>query len=621
MHLQDLLIYFFFIPLLGYIFSVLISKKRESALALTAIITSGVQLFGTIVFGAFWISNGQITLDIKQITILKTPDFDFYIAFIFDQNSFIYLLVGSVLTLLVSVFSKYYIHREQGYKKYFNNVQLFFVGYSVVVIAGNFETLFLGWELIGITSFLLISFYNNRYLPVKNAMKVVSLYRLGDVFLILSMWLSHHLWHGNISFYAIKNNPAKALMLINEHPALSISIALCIFIGASVKSAMYPFSSWVARAMEGPSSSSAIFYGSLSIHLGVFLLLRTYDFWSQIEYLNCLIIAIGLLTSFICNTIARAQSTVKTQIAYASITQIGLIFIEIGFGFNTFALIHFMGNAFLRTYQILVSPSVMNYLIHNQLFAAPRPVSKLKNAFATTLHMWSIKEFDMDTTLFKYLWQPFKQIGVYLNFLNTPWLFVFNISLLVLGTYLDINTFSTHQLLLDVFVYLFATIALILLLISFNERLSSKQAWVNVFLGHLFIMMSISINSHIELRYLLLYLLSICFFGFLGLFAISKLQSLTNKISLDTYHGSGKEHPKLSMLFLIACIGLIGFPISPLYIGIDLFLTYIEKHQYFIMGLVALSLIFIELSLLRIYTRLFCGIPDIVNEPTAFKSS
>ena len=142
MHLQDLLIYFFFIPLLGYIFSVLISKKRESALALTAIITSGVQLFGTIVFGAFWISNGQITLDIKQITILKTPDFDFYIAFIFDQNSFIYLLVGSVLTLLVSVFSKYYIHREQGFKKYFNNVQLFFVGYSVVVIAGNLYHVF-----------------------------------------------------------------------------------------------------------------------------------------------------------------------------------------------------------------------------------------------------------------------------------------------------------------------------------------------------------------------------------------------------------------------------------------------------------------------------------------------
>jgi formate hydrogenlyase subunit 3/multisubunit Na+/H+ antiporter MnhD subunit len=193
--------------------------------------------------------------------------------------------------------------------------------------------------------------------------------------------------------------------------------------------------------------------------------------------------------------------------------------------------------------------------------------------------------------------------------------------LLILGTYLDINTFNSHELLLETFVYVFASIALILLLLSFNERLSSKQAWINVFLGHLFIMMSVSLNSHIQLKYLLLYLISISVFGFLGLLAITLLEKNTSKTSLDQYHGNGKNHPKLSLLFLIACMGLIGFPISPLYIGIDLLLTYIEKHQFYIMGLVALSLIFIEISLLRIYTRLFCGIPVTTSEPTAFKSS
>lgn len=141
------------------------------------------------------------------------------------------------------------------------------------------------------------------------------------------------------------------------------------------------------------------------------------------------------------------------------------------------------------------------------------------------------------------------------------------------------------------------------------------------FFGHLFIMMSVSLNSHIEIKYLLIYLLSISFFGILGFVAISRLQSQTNKTTLDTYHGNGKNHPKLSLLFLIACLGLIGFPISPLYIGIDLLLTYIEKHQYLIIGFVAFSLVFIEISLLRIYTRLFCGIPDTLGEPVAFKSS
>jgi len=500
-------------------------------------------------------------------------------------------------------------------------VLLFFTGYNIVVIAGNFETLFLGWELIGITSFLLISFYNNRYLPVKNAMKVVSLYRLGDVFLILAMWLSHHLWHSNISFYSIENNIEKTITLIEQHPILSFLIAICIIIGASIKSAMYPFSSWVARAMEGPSSSSAIFYGSLSIHLGVFLLLRTYPFWSHILYVNYIIVIAGLFTSFICNYIAKSQPTVKTQIAYASITQIGLIFVEIGFGFHTIALVHFTGNAFLRTYQILVSPSVLGYLIHDQLFKEPKVKNTNKSKFYNTILMLSINEFNMDKTLFKYFWQPFKIVGSRLTILNKKWFYIFGILFLITGIYLDINTFIFHETILQVFVYVFAMMALILLLISFNERLSSKQAWLNVFFGHLFIMMSVSLNSHIEIHYLLIYLSLITFFGILGFVAISRLQNQTNKTTLDTYHGNGKDHPKLSLLFLVSCLGLIGFPISPLYIGIDLLLTYIEKNQYIIIGFVAFSLIFIEISLLRIYTRLFCGIPDTIGEPVAFKSS
>jgi NADH:ubiquinone oxidoreductase subunit 5 (subunit L)/multisubunit Na+/H+ antiporter MnhA subunit len=619
--MQQLLILFFIIPLIGYFISLFIAKKQEKTIAAVAIATSFIQLVTIIAFGIAWFFAGRQTIDHKLVTLLSTPNFDFYIDFIFDINSFVFLFVGSLLTMLVSIFSRTYIHREEGFKKFFNNVQLFFVGYSIVMIAGNFETFFLGWELIGITSFLLISFYNNRYLPVKNAMKVVSLYRLGDVFLILSMWLSHHLWHGNITFYSIESNIELTRTLISNHPVLSTAIAICILIGASIKSAMYPFSSWVARALEGPSSSSAIFYGSLSIHLGVFLLLRTASFWTEIAGFNYFIIGIGLVTSLICNWIARSQSTVKSQIAYASIAQIGIIFIELGFGLPLLALVHFMGNAFLRTYQLLVSPSVMHYLIHNQLFSEPKEQKIKKGVLGNTIHLLSIKEFNMDTALFTYLWQPFKVLGVRLSFLNTSWFYYTSFILLIVGIYLDINTFNTHEILLNVFVYGFAMIALILLLISFNERLSSKKAWTNVFSAHLFIMMSVSINSHIELKYLLLYLASILIFGFMGLFAITRLSRSTDKISLEAYQGNGKQNPKLSLLFLVACIGLIGFPISPLYIGIDLLLTYIEKHQYYIMGIVALCLIFIEISLLRIYTRLFCGIPASQDEPTAFKSS
>lgn len=618
--MEKYLQFFIYIPFLGYIISLLVNKKRETILANISITTSSVQILLLFVLSFFWYKEGAATLDIKQITLLTTPEFDFFIDYFFDKVSFVFLLVGCILTLLVSVFSKYYIHREPGFKRYFNNVQLFFLGYSIVVVSGNFETLFLGWEMIGVTSFLLISFYRNRYLPVKNAMKVVSLYRLGDVFLILAMWLSHHFWHGNISFYQILDFE-KTATLIQNHQVLATFIGISIVIGAAIKSAMYPFSSWVARAMEGPSSSSAIFYGSLSIHLGVFLLLRTYPFWQHLILIKLLIISLGLLTSLICNSIAKAQPTVKTQIAYASITQIGIIFIEIALGYHQLALIHFLGNAFFRTYQILVSPSVLNYLIHNQFFTGVVKNLKIPSKLSNTFYMLSIKEYNMDITLFKYLWVPFKKISTKLSFFNNRYFYILISILFLLGIYFDINTFQLHPLLLKTFVYLFSLISLLLILLSFNERVSSISAWLNVVYGHLFIMMSISINSHIEFKYLLLYLVSICFFGAIGYKAIKNLEKETDLITLDQYHGNSQLHPKLSILFLVACLGLIGFPISPLYIGIDLLLTYIESDQYLIMISVAFCLIFIEISLLRIYTRLFCGIPLNALEPISFKSA
>jgi len=132
-----------------------------------------------------------------------------------------------------------------------------------------------GWEILGISSFLLIAFYRDRYLPVKNAVKVFSIYRIGDVGLILAMWLMHHLWHENITFMKLSN-----FELVHEHLQrhswIGVLISLLILISAAAKSAQLPFSSWLPRAMEGPTPSSAIFYGSLAVHLGVFLLLRPF---------------------------------------------------------------------------------------------------------------------------------------------------------------------------------------------------------------------------------------------------------------------------------------------------------------------------------------------------------
>ena len=116
------------------------------------------------------------------------------------------------------------------------------------------------------------------YLTVKNNLKVLSFYCFNDICLILAMWISHHLWHENITF--LKLNDLKLVEVqLQEHNWYGFFIALMIIIAAAVKSAQFPFSSWLPGAMEGPTTSGAIFYGSLSVHLGAFLLLRTYSYW------------------------------------------------------------------------------------------------------------------------------------------------------------------------------------------------------------------------------------------------------------------------------------------------------------------------------------------------------
>ncbi|MBC7904253.1 MAG: hypothetical protein H7Y27_12560, partial [Gemmatimonadaceae bacterium] len=404
---------FIILPIAGFFLSLMIPRKKENVIATLAIATISLQLLGLLVFVAAWLFNGADVLDVRHATLYKTTNFEIFINFFFDKTTAVFAVVGALLCASVAVFSRFYLHREEGFKRFFNNILLFFTGYNIVIFSGNFETLFIGWEFLGISSFLLISFYRDRYLPVKNAMKVISLYRMSDVCLLLAMWLSHHFWHENISFVKMAD-PVFLTDKLTLHPGMGALIAVAFLIAAAAKSAQFPFSSWLPRAMEGPTSSSAIFYGSLSVHIGVFLLLRTFPFWENMTGIRIAIGIVGITTSIIAAYITRVQSTVKTQIAYASVVQIGLIFVEIALGLHLLALVHFSANAFLRTWQLLVSPSVLSYLVHNQFYhfdpSAPKKVNTGFRKISNSLYILSVKEWNLDAMLFRYLWSPFKEI-------------------------------------------------------------------------------------------------------------------------------------------------------------------------------------------------------------------
>jgi NADH-quinone oxidoreductase subunit L len=609
--MMELLLHFFILlPLAGFILTILLSSRNENAISNVTYITVGLHLILTQVFVVMWLFQGTPDINVKDLVLFKTAGYEYFLDFCFDRITAMYLFVGSLLTFLVTIYSRYYLHREIGYKRFFNTIHFFFLGYNIVIFAGNLETLFIGWEILGISSFLLIAFYRDRYLPVKNAMKVFSIYRLGDVGIIIAMWLSHHLWHENITFFRLHN-----YSLVHEHlqthSLVGIFISLAILISAAAKSAQLPFSSWLPRAMEGPTPSSAIFYGSLSVHLGAFLLLRTFPLWEHQISVRILIGVLGLLTSVVATFIARVQSSVKSQIAYASVSQIGIIFIEIAAGFELLALIHFAGNAFMRTYQLLVSPSVVTYLIREQFYNFTPRQHTFEDSFPKrleyTIYMLSLKEWNLDSFLYRYLWYPMKWAGKRFRFVGVKTFLLISVPsyLIVLFVFVmnkDVVTWG-HEFLAPVI----AGMGLLLVLRSFTERKNVFIAWGLVILNHFWVALAISFNESFEFSQTMLYMSGILFSGVLGVICLQQILIIDHTVDLNMFHGYSKPHPILAFVFLIACLGLAGFPITPTFIGEDLIFSHIHENQFVLAVLIALSFIIDGLAIIRIYARVFLG--------------
>lgn len=618
--MDHLLISFIAIPLLAFLVSLFWQNKSEKAIGYIVRFTKILYILVSVFFAVWWVIKGMKPISYHVATLYQTDHFVFALELFYDEVTAVFSIIGAFLFFLVATFSKYYMHRDEGYKRFFNTILLFATGYNFIILSGNFETLFIGWEIKGVCSFLLIAFYRNRYLPVKNAFKAISNYRISDVALMLCMWMMHHLTNQNISFSELSE--AKILALQAANTGMGIFIVCMMILPAAVKSAQFPFTSWLPRAMEGPTSSSAIFYGSLSVHIGVFLLLRTHPFWEEMLWAKMVVIVIGAVTAIAATLIARVQPTVKTQIAYSSAAQIGLMFIEVAIGWHWLVLLHFAGNAFLRTYQLLVSPSVLNYLVHHQYFhyIAPtqKPVSKLK----ATFYMLGIKEWNLDSMMFTYLWSPFKWIGKQLQFLQSKIIITIltltALAMLVLGYTYQIN-FSFLSATLSV---ILMSIALAVILFAFSYRKSALTAWMYLLIAHLFIIAAVLFNAdYINLIEIAFYISGILAAFILGYFCLQKIKRIDSDISLNQFHGYVYEQETTGLLFLFAAIGMLGFPITAAFIGIDVMFTYVHSNQPVLIGLMALCLIFIELAAFRILLRIFMGPHKKLNHPVAFRSS
>jgi len=299
------------------------------------------------------------------------------IEFLVDRLSLGFAALSAGIAGVVSAFSNRYLHRERGYNRYFVLLAMFVTGMLLVALAGNIEVLFIGWELVGLSSALLVGFFHERPAPVTNALRVFSVYRISDAAMLSAAVLLRHV--AGTDSLSLLFGGARGASTIGLTGANATIIAILLIVAVAGKSALLPFSSWLPRAMEGPTPSSAVYYGSLSIHAGCFLLLRSAPLLEHAPAARLLAGALGAGTAIFAAVTTRVQSDVKSSVAYASLTQVGIIVVEIAIGWYRIAFLHLAGHACFRLLQFLSTPNVLHDLhgIENAMGNRPRARGQL----------------------------------------------------------------------------------------------------------------------------------------------------------------------------------------------------------------------------------------------------
>ncbi|HRD93949.1 MAG TPA: proton-conducting transporter membrane subunit [Accumulibacter sp.] len=285
------------------------------------------------------------------------------VSFILDGYSLPMATLVALIAWIALRFSATYLHREGGFQRFFLGMSLFLAGMLLIVLAGNVVLAFIGWELAGIASWLLIGYAWERPVATGNALLVFVTNRVGDAGFLLGIGLA--VWSvGTVDWAGLAGDGTMSTVSARM-------LAAGFVLAALVKSAQLPFTPWIARALEGPTPSSAVFYGSLMVHAGVFLLYRLQGLLLQVPDLMALLLVVGLATALYGGLCALVQSDVKSALIFSTVTQVGLLFFLCGLGQFSLAAACSGAHAAWRAYQFLLAPSYM-HLVRRPAPPVPR---------------------------------------------------------------------------------------------------------------------------------------------------------------------------------------------------------------------------------------------------------
>jgi NADH-quinone oxidoreductase subunit L len=291
-----------------------------------------------------WIFGGDLTINL---------------AYLVDPLTCVMLLVITGVGFLIHVYSVGYMHGEEGFTRFFTYMNLFMVSMLLLVMGNNYVVLFIGWEGVGLCSYLLIGYYYDKVSAAKAASKAFVVNRIGDAGFLLAIFLVF------VNFRTLDYTQvfAQAGQL---SPEMATAIALCLLVGAVGKSAQIPLYTWLPDAMEGPTPVSALIHAATMVTAGVYMIVRNHAIFDLSPTAMGIVGLIGGLTALFAATIGLVQTDIKRVLAYSTVSQLGYMFLGCGIGAYTAAVFHLMTHAFFKALLFLSAGSVIHALSGEQ---------------------------------------------------------------------------------------------------------------------------------------------------------------------------------------------------------------------------------------------------------------
>lgn len=346
-------------PLIGFLINGLfwksMPKKVSGFLASTVMLTS----FAVSLAIFFDIKNnpagsGVVHLfDFISIGTLRIP-----FAFQVDALSSLFLLIITGVGFLIHVYSTSYMHDDPGYTRYFAYLNFFVFAMLLLVLGANYIIMFIGWEGVGLASYLLIGFWYKRKDYTNASKKAFIMNRIGDLGFLVGMFLT--LYHFGTASYGELFPQLTGGLPSGISTGTMNAIAFCFFIGAMGKSAQIPLYTWLPDAMAGPTPVSALIHAATMVTAGIYMIARSSAVYNLAPVAQTMVAVIGLVTALFAASIALKQYDIKKVLAYSTVSQLGYMFLALGVGAYTTAVFHVMTHAFFKALLFLGSGSVIH---------------------------------------------------------------------------------------------------------------------------------------------------------------------------------------------------------------------------------------------------------------------